>query len=142
MGEGQRVANGKNPADGRGHQGRGDGRLSVSPPQVRVEPVAGDPWKDFGYWLEAVAVMAQYARDAQGWDNERILDYTRDYLAKAVGDFNLRDRLLRGAWYGLRSHERRRSLASIQPTAPCGEPAWLSDGAYCGNHQHVVQRPI
>jgi hypothetical protein len=66
--------------------------LSVSPPQVRVEPVAGDPWKDFGYWLEAVAVMAQYARDAQGWDNEQILDYTRDYLAKAVGDFDLRDR--------------------------------------------------
>ena len=65
---------------------------SVSPPEVRVEPIAGDPWRDFGYWLEAVAVMAQYARDSQGWDNERILDYTRDYLAKAVGDYTLEDR--------------------------------------------------
>ena len=41
--------------------------LSVSPPEVRIEPVAGDPWKDYGYWLEAVAVMAQYAPDSQGF---------------------------------------------------------------------------
>jgi hypothetical protein len=65
---------------------------SQSPPEVRIEPIAGDPWTDFGYWLEAFSVMAQYARDSQGWDNEKILQYTRDYLAKSIGDYNLEDR--------------------------------------------------
>jgi hypothetical protein len=62
---------------------------SVSPSEVQLSAATGDVWKDFGYWLEALAVMGQHARDAQGWDNEQILDYIQDYLRKALGDFEL-----------------------------------------------------
>ena len=66
--------------------------VSADPPEVRIEPVTGDTWQDFGYWLEAFAVIAQYARDHQGWDAAQILGYINDYLARAIGDYDLKPR--------------------------------------------------
>ena len=62
------------------------------PGSVRVEPTSGDPWIDFGYWLEAAAFMARLAMEDRGWGEAEIVDYVQQYLARAIPDYEVKSR--------------------------------------------------
>lgn len=64
--------------------------MSVTPNETRIQPTTGDPWVDFGYWLEATSFMAKQAMEVQGWDEKKIKTYMREYFDKAVGDYEIK----------------------------------------------------
>jgi hypothetical protein len=61
---------------------------SASPPLVEAVSVDEDVWIEFGYWLDALAVVGLHARAKQAWDTDQLLAYTRDYLRKALDNYD------------------------------------------------------
>jgi len=64
--------------------------MSVDPNETRVQPNTGDPWIDFGFWLEAVSFMAYQAMRAQGWNEKQIKAYIHDYLDKTLNTYTIK----------------------------------------------------
>jgi hypothetical protein len=64
---------------------------STTPSETRIQPTTGDPWVDFGYWLEATSFMARQAMDAQDWDEKKIKEYMQKYFDEAINDYALKN---------------------------------------------------
>ena len=67
--------------------------MSVTPNETRVTPIEGDPWNDFGYWLEVTSFMAYQAMKVREWDEEQIQTYVRDWLSKSLKDYKVKREL-------------------------------------------------
>ena len=66
------------------------GEIVMNENLVRIEPTSGDPWVDFGYWLEATSFMAKQAMVSRGWTKEEIKKYTQDYLNETLKTYELK----------------------------------------------------
>lgn len=64
--------------------------LTTEPAEVRVVPNDKDPWADFGYWLEVTGFMAYQAMKYREWNEEQILNYSKEYLKKCVKDYKIK----------------------------------------------------
>lgn len=67
--------------------------LTKTPNETRVMPIDNDPWNDFGYYLEVVGFMAFQAMKYREWSEEKILDYSLEYLEKCIKDYQFKSKL-------------------------------------------------
>lgn len=63
--------------------------MSTKPAEIRIQPTTGDPWVDFGYWLEVTGFMAKQAMLAQNWDEKKIKSYIQEYLDRTISDYSV-----------------------------------------------------
>jgi hypothetical protein len=54
-----------------------------SPAQVKIKAIE-NPWTDFGYLLEIMSFMSRVVMDHEEMTKEQIMDYTSQYLEKAI----------------------------------------------------------
>ena len=47
----------------------------------------GDPWDDFGYYLEVLGFITFRASKFREWDLERTIKYAEQYIRKAANDY-------------------------------------------------------
>lgn len=64
--------------------------MTKNPSECRVMPIEKDPWNDFGYWLEVTGFMAYQAMKYREWNEEKILDYSKEYLKKCLHDYKIK----------------------------------------------------
>ena len=64
--------------------------MSANPTEIRIKPTKGDPWVDFGYWLEATSFMAKQAMNIQEWDVNQMKKYMADYFDSALQDYEVK----------------------------------------------------
>jgi len=64
--------------------------FTKTPVETRVKPIEGDPWSDFGYWLEVTGFMAYQAMKYREWDEEKIIKYATDYFRKCINDYKVK----------------------------------------------------
>ena len=65
--------------------------FTTVPNETRVKPVEGDPWNDFGYWLEVTGFMAFQAMKYREWNEKRIQDYVAGYIGKCLKDYKIKN---------------------------------------------------
>ena len=64
--------------------------LTIEPNETRIKPISGDPWEDFGYWLEATGFMAYQAMKMREWNDERVAEYAKKFILSCVNDYKVK----------------------------------------------------
>ena len=75
----------------RNHIVKLSGEIDVPSNTVRINPISGDQWEDFGCWLEATSFMAKRAMLHQGWSESQMKKYIQDYIDKAFVTYTVVD---------------------------------------------------
>lgn len=60
--------------------------LSATPVQVSITAIK-DPWTDFGYLLEIMALMSKIVMDDEEKSKEEVISYITQYLNRAISDY-------------------------------------------------------
>jgi len=64
--------------------------LDIEKGECRVAPIEGDPWNDFGYWLEVTGFMAYQAMKYREWNEQQILDYLETYIRDCISNYKIK----------------------------------------------------
>lgn len=72
-----------------------EGEIDLEKNETRIKPIVGEPWQDFGFWLEATGFMAYQAMKVKGWNEEQIAEYSKIFITKCVKDYQVKTAPLR-----------------------------------------------
>jgi uncharacterized Zn finger protein len=57
--------------------------------EIEVVTMTGDPWVDFGYYLEVCGFLLKQASDITGKSVDELVKYSADYLKRAAEDYTV-----------------------------------------------------